>query len=64
MFCLAYAVGALLMSVYGMAADTILQCYILTKDLQANHNIDIKPPTALQDFIENHPIVKKHDMKH
>ncbi len=49
------------MSVYGMAADTILQCYILTKDLMQNHGIDIKPPTALQDFIDNHEEVKRHD---
>ena len=61
MFCLGFAVGSLFMSVYGMAADTILQCYILTKDLMQNHGINIKPPTALQDFIDNNKEVKAQD---
>lgn len=61
MFCLGFAIGAIFMSVYGMAADTILQCYILTKDLMQNHAIHIKPPSALQDFIDSNQEVKAQD---
>jgi len=64
MLCIGFAVGALFMSVYGMAADTILQCYILTKDLMSNHGVYIKPPSALRDFIDNNQEVKKHDEGH
>ena len=52
------------MSVYGMAADTILQCYILSLDLENNHHIDVKAPPALDVFLsDNETVLKKKEEK-
>jgi len=55
MFIFAYVIGACFMTVYGMAADTILACFIVDEELQAKKNSPpLHCPEALRDFLHKH----------
>ena len=46
-----YVIGTIFMTVYGMAADAIIQCYCIDEELNPNNRY---APVILRDFIEQH----------
>eukprot|EP01017_Pseudomicrothorax_dubius_P041517 TRINITY_DN6650_c0_g3_i3.p1 TRINITY_DN6650_c0_g3~~TRINITY_DN6650_c0_g3_i3.p1 ORF type:complete len:295 (-),score=68.40 TRINITY_DN6650_c0_g3_i3:77-865(-) len=50
-FIIGYFIGVGFMSVYGMAADAILQCFCLDEELCKKNNRASYAPKVLQDFI-------------
>jgi hypothetical protein len=54
-FFFAYVVGALFMSVYGYAADTILACFIVDEELNKKKNAPPRHcPASLRSFLDEH----------
>jgi len=52
-FMFAYVVGAVFMTVYGLAADTILACFIVDEDINSRKNAPPRHcPQTLRDFID------------
>jgi hypothetical protein len=57
-FVFAYVVGACFMTVYGLAADTILACFILDEEINSKKNAPPRHcPESLRNFLNNN--VKK-----
>jgi len=51
-FVIGYAIGTVIISVYGMGADTILQCYCLDEEIHAkNAGAPKYAPAPLREFI-------------
>lgn len=48
-----YIIGVLFMSVYGMAADTVLQCYLVDEEVSKGigHGGPQHCPQSLHDFV-------------
>jgi hypothetical protein len=58
MFIFAYVIGAIFMTVYGLAADTILACFVTDEELSKKKNAPARHcPASLRDFIDSN---KKH----
>jgi len=54
-FMFAYVIGAVFMTVYGLAADTILACFILDESMNKKKNAPPRHcPESLKDFLDNH----------
>jgi len=54
-FIFAYAVGAVFMTVYGLAADTILACFIVDEQINKKKNAPPRHcPESLRDFLDKH----------
>jgi len=55
MFVFAYVVGACFMTVYGLAADTILACFILDEEINSKKNAPPRHcPETLRNFLNEH----------
>jgi hypothetical protein len=55
MFIFAYVVGAVFMTVYGLAADTILACFIVDEQLNKKKNAPPRHcPESLRSFLDEH----------
>ncbi len=55
---IAYAVGNMFMTVWGMAADAILQCFCIDKELN-DMKINRYCPNQLLDFVQSEDVQKK-----
>jgi len=54
MFVFAYCIGAIFMTVYGLAADTILACFVTDEELSKKKNAPARHcPSTLRDFIDH-----------
>jgi len=54
MFIFAYCIGAIFMTVYGLAADTILACFVTDEELSKKKNAPARHcPSTLRDFIDH-----------
>lgn len=54
-FIFAYAVGAVFMTVYGLAADAILACFIVDEQINKQKNAPPRHcPKTLRDFLDEH----------
>lgn len=68
-FILSQLIGTMFMEVWGMAVDTILQCYCLDADIQKGGNQDGSPvfskytPVRLQAFINSPDMQSKEKAK-
>ncbi len=58
---MAYTVGANFMTVYALAANTIMHCYCVDEELHKDKGLQQAAfaPEALKDFVNNH--IKKPD---
>ena len=55
-FVCTYMVGSIFMSVYGIAIESIMQCFILDESLNENGDpLDNCPEPLLEYFKENQP---------
>ena len=57
MFIIAFAVGIVFMSVYGIAANAILQCYIVQHEIAKGKDGGVpteQVPGAMRHLVENH----------
>jgi len=55
MFLFSYTVASLFLNVYGMAADTILACFVLDEELQKKRNAPpLHCPSALKSLLNKH----------
>jgi len=54
-FCISWGISTIFMSVYGMAIDTILMCF-LYDEKQAEHLPDkkMRAPSTLSSFFDSH----------
>jgi len=54
-FVIAYAIGAIFMTVYGLASDTILACFIVDEELNKKKNAPPRHcPASLRSFLDEH----------
>jgi hypothetical protein len=54
MFVFAYAIGAIFMTVYGLAADAILACFVVDEELSKRRNAPARHcPESLKTFFNN-----------
>jgi len=54
-FVTSYAIAAVFLSIYGLAADTILACFIVDEQLQKKNNKSaIHCPPSLEKFLDTH----------
>jgi hypothetical protein len=54
-FCFAYAVGAVFMTIYGLAADAILACFIVDEEIHKKKNAPpLHCPESLKTFLDKH----------
>jgi len=59
-FILAWGVASIFLSVYAMAADTILACFVVEEELRAkNASMPLHCPATLNDFINKNGHAKK-----
>ena len=55
MFLFTFTVGSLFLNIYGMAADTILACFVLDEEIQKKRNAPpLHCPSSLRGFIDKH----------
>ena len=54
-FLFSYAISAAFMTIYGLASDAILACFILDEEIQKKKNAPARHcPESLKVFIEKH----------
>jgi len=54
-FVFSYVIGAVYMTVYGLAADTILACFIVDEEINKKKNAPPRHcPTSLRSFLDEH----------
>jgi len=55
MFIFSFTVGSLFLNIYGMAADTILACFVLDEEIQKKRNAPpLHCPASLRSFMNKH----------
>jgi len=61
MFVFAYAIGAVFMTVYGLASDAILACFVVDEELNKKRNAPARHcPESLKTFFNNNTKSKKN----
>lgn len=54
-FCIAWGIATIFLSVYGMAIDTILMCYLYDEKMhKGNTEGKMRAPSTLKEFFEKH----------